>query len=81
MAGSIAGGMPRASRMEPSQSRVDRFISRVRLALVTSVRWAPPVRFHRHQLSTVPNSRSPPSALARAPSTASRSQASFGPEK
>ena len=69
---------PAASRGTPieverglvAQSSVSRSISSVRLALVTSVTWMPPslppVRFHSTQVSMVPNSSSPFSALARA---------------
>ena len=52
----------------------------VRLALVTSVTWRP-VSFQISQVSMVPNSTSPRSAAVRAPSTWSRSQRIFGPEK
>ena len=85
MAGSIAAGTPKASRRAGSQSRVRRSISWVRDALVTSVACTPPcgppVRFHRIQVSDVPNSSSPRSARARAPSTSSRIQAIFAAEK
>jgi hypothetical protein len=63
-----------------SQSSVSRFISIVRLALVTSVMWRP-VRFHSSHESIVPNSTSPASARASSPSTWSSSQRIFGPEK
>ncbi len=57
----------------------------VREALVTSVTCtppsAPPVRFHSTQVSVLPNSRSPASAFARAPSTLSRIHLILGPEK
>ena len=57
----------------------------VRLALVTSVTCTPPltppVRFQMNQVSMVPNSRSPASAVARAPGTLSRIQRTLGPEK
>ncbi len=57
----------------------------VREALVTSVTCTPPlgppVRFHITQVSMFPNARSPASARARAPSTLSRIQRIFGPEK
>ena len=85
MAGSIDRGMPMSLRISGSQSRVSRFISIVRLALVTSVTWTPPstppVRFQMHQVSMLPNSRSPASAFARAPSTLSRIHLTLGPEK
>ena len=57
----------------------------VRLALVTSVTCTPPltppVRFQMHQVSMLPNTRSPASAFSRAPSTLSRIQRTLGPEK
>ena len=60
-------------------------MSSVRLAFVASVAWTPPagppVRFHRSHASIVPNRSSPRAARARAPSTLSRIQRSFGPEK
>src|SRR5690606_19109580 len=66
-------------------SRVSRSISIVRDALVTSVTCTPPlgppVRFHNVQVSVLPNTRSPLSALARAPSTLSRIHLILGPEK
>ena len=68
-----------------SQSRVLRSISIVRLAFVTSVMCrppsVPPVRFQMTQVSMLPNSRSPDSAASSAPSTLSRIQRIFGPEK
>ena len=71
--------------MSSSQASVSRSISIVRLAFVTSVMCrpplVPPVRFQMHQVSMLPNTRSPASALARAPSTLSRIQRTFGPEK
>ena len=61
------------------------FISMVREALVTSVTCTPPsvppVMFHTSQASVLPKSSSPCSARSRAPSTFSRIQAIFGPEK
>ena len=72
-------------RMSSSQSRVCRSISIVRLALVTSVTCTPPlvppVRFQITQVSMFPKARSPASALPLAPSTLSRIQRIFGPEK
>ena len=62
----MARGTPMASSSVSSQSRVSRFISMVRLALVTSVTCRP-VRFQISQVSMVPNSTSPASARARAP--------------
>ena len=74
-----------SAAMEGSQSRVLRFISMVREALVTSVTCAPPftppVRFHSTQVSMVPIARSPASARSLAPSTLSRIHLTFGPEK
>ena len=68
-----------------SQSSVLRSISIVRLAFVTSVMCrppsVPPVRFQISQVSMLPNTRSPDSALSLAPSTLSRIQRIFGPEK
>ena len=68
-----------------SHCRVLRSISIVRLAFVTSVMCrppsVPPVRFQRTQVSMLPNSRSPDSAFSAAPSTLSRIQRIFGPEK
>ena len=85
MSGSIARGMPMTSMIPSSQSRVLRSMSIVRLAFVTSVMWippsVPPVRFQISQVSMLPNSRSPESALSAAPSTLSRIQRIFGPEK
>ncbi len=52
----------------------------VRLALVTSVTWRP-VSLQISQVSMVPNSNSPRSAAARAPSMLSSSQRILGPEK
>ncbi len=72
-------------RISSSQSSVSRFISIVRLALVTSVTWTPPsgppVSCQITQVSMLPNSTSPLSALARTPSTLSRIHLIFGPEK
>jgi hypothetical protein len=68
-----------------SQESDRRSISMVRLAFVTSVMCRPPslppVRFQMSQVSMLPNSRSPESALSAAPSTLSRIQRIFGPEK
>ena len=67
--GSIARGTSNASPNPSSQSNVRRSISMVRLALVTSVTWTPPltppVRFHTSQVSIVPNSTSPVAARRR----------------
>ncbi len=83
--GSIDLGTPIAEHRSSSQSRVSRFISIVREALVTSVTCTPPsvppVRFQMHQVSMLPNTRSPASASARAPSTLSRIQRTLVPEK
>ena len=87
ISGSIDSGMPMSAAIVSSQASVRRSISIVRLALVTSVTCtppfsAPPVRFHSSQVSVLPNSRSPASARSRAlPSTLSRIQRIFGPEK
>ena len=63
ISGSITRGTRMAASSRSSQSRVSRFISMVRLALVTSVTCRPPldppVRFQTSQVSMVPNSRSP----------------------
>ena len=58
----------------------------VREALVTSVTCtpsfsAPPVRFHRTQVSIVPNNSSPASARSLTPSTFSRIHVTLGPAK
>jgi hypothetical protein len=85
ISGSIDVGTPIVSAIPVSHDSVSRSISIVRLALVTSVMcWppsTPPVRFHRHQVSMLPNTRSPDSAFSRAPSTFSRIHRTFGPEK
>ena len=71
--------------MSLSQDSVLRSISIVRLAFVTSVMCrpplGPPVRFQMHHVSMFPKTRSPASAFSRAPSTLSRIQRTFGPEK
>jgi hypothetical protein len=71
--------------MPSSHASLRRSISIVRLAFVTSVMCrppsVPPVRFQMHHVSMLPNARSPASALSRAPSTLSRIQRTFGPEK
>ena len=83
--GSIERGTPIAQSRSSSQSSVSRSISIVRLAFVTSVTWlppsVPPVRFQMHQVSMLPNISSPASARSRAPSTLSRIQRTFVPEK
>src|SRR5436190_5744686 len=86
ISGSIDSGMPISPAISESHDSVDRSISMVRLAFVTSVTCtpplsAPPVRFHRTQVSMLPNTRSPASAFARAPSTLSRIHRTLGPEK
>ena len=57
----------------------------VREAFVGSVMCSPPstppVMFHSTQVSMLPNTRSPASAFSLAPSTLSRIQRTFGPEK
>ena len=83
--GSMALGTPSVFRMLSSQSRVFRSMSKVRLALLTSVMCrpplVPPVRFQMHQVSMLPNSTSPRSARSRTPSTLSRIHLILGPEK
>ena len=85
ISGSIDSGMPISAAMSSSQDRVSRSISMVREALVGSVMCSPPstppVMFQMTQVSMLPKTRSPASALARAPSTLSRIQRTFGPEK
>ncbi len=85
MTGSMARGTPMALRISSSQSSVLRFISMVRLALVTSVRCTPPagppVRFQISHESTLPKSSSPFFARARAPGTLSSIHRILGPEK
>ncbi len=85
IAGIIDRGIRHTSSSSSDQSRVRRSISRVRLALVTSVTWMPPrrppVRFHTTQVSGVPKSSSPASAAARAPGTWSRIHAILEAEK
>ena len=60
-------------------------MSIVRLALVTSVTWTPPlvapVRFHNSHESVVPKRASPRSAASRTPSTCSRIHWTFPAEK
>ena len=56
--------------------------SMVREALEASVLCSkPPVSFHTKKLSTVPNNKSPLSALSLAPSTLSKIQANLDAEK
>lgn len=85
ISGSTASGTFIAARIDGSHSRVSRFISMVREALVTSVTWTPPsvppVRFQISQESMVPKAISPRSARLRSPGTLSSSQAALGPEK
>ena len=85
ISGSMGRGTVNRSSSSSSQSRVDRSISMVRLALVTSVRCTPPsvppVRFHSSQVSIVPKIASPRSASLRKPVTLSSSQRSLPPEK
>jgi hypothetical protein len=60
ISGSASRGAPNRSTSPSLQAPLPRPISRVREALVASVTWAPSVRFHTSQLSTVPiASRSP----------------------
>ncbi len=85
ISGSICAGMSKNDNRSLSQYSVATFISRVRLALVTSVTWIPPsvpaVRFQMIQVSIVPNSTSPRSARARRPGTESSSHRSRGAAK
>jgi hypothetical protein len=85
IAGSICRGMSKNDNSSSSQSSVSRFISIVRLALVTSIACtpprAPPVRFHSTHVSGVPKIASPFSASLRTPSTFSRIHCSLPPEK
>lgn len=85
ISGRIAAGTFIADRIAGSHWSVDRFISIVRPALVTSVTCTPPsgppVRFQISQESMVPKAISPRSARARSPGTSASSQAAFGPEK
>ncbi len=80
ISGSMDFGTPMMPRISSSQSRVSRFMSMVRLALVTSVTCSP-VRFQMSQVSMVPNRISPASARRRSDGSASSSQRIFGPEK
>ncbi len=85
ISGSICRGMPKNDSSSSSQSSVSRFISMVRLALVTSVTCTPPrgppVRFHSTQVSGVPKIASPLSASARTPSTFSKIHCTLPAEK
>src|SRR5665647_2651432 len=85
ISGSIDIGIVISAAISSFQVRVSRFISIVRDAFVGSVTWTPPstppVMFHSTHESVLPNSRSPASVLARAPSTLSRIHLIFGPEK
>src|SRR3954464_2083351 len=71
--------------MPSSHASLRRSMSIVRLAFVGSVMCrppsVPPVRFQMHQVSMFPKMRSPASARSRVPSTLSRIQRTFGPEK
>ncbi len=85
ISGSIERGTSKAFRISSSHWSVSRSMKSVRDALVTSVTCTPPsvppVRFQRTQVSVVPNMSSPASAFSRAPSTFSRIQTIFVPEK
>ena len=85
ISGSMDIGMPMSLAMSASQLRVDRSMSMVREALVTSVTCTPPltppVMFHSTHASVLPNASWPASALALAPSTLSRIHLTLGPEK
>ena len=70
ISGNTDAGTSNSFSSSGSHACVRRFISDVRLALVTSVACtAPPVSFHSSQVSTVPAASSPFSARARAPGT------------
>lgn len=64
-----------------SHCKVWMFISMVRLALVTSVMWrpplTPPVKFHSSHESTVPNMHRPAAASSRTVVTLSINQRNF----
>ena len=83
--GSIARGTSKIVSSSSSQSSVLRFISIVRLALVTSVAWMPPcrppVRCQMTHVSGLPNTASPRSAASRTPGTFWRIHWIFAPEK
>ncbi len=85
ISGRIARGTPMAASSSSSQASDARSISIVRLALVTSVTWTPPVgppvRFQMHHESIVPTSSRPSSSAARTPGTLSSIQRIFGPAK
>jgi hypothetical protein len=70
MSASIDIGTRKAAHSSASHASVLMFISRVRLALETSVTNSPPaLRFHTSHESIVPNTASPDSAAARRPGT------------
>ncbi|MNY10046.1 hypothetical protein D3C86_1430010 [compost metagenome] len=80
--GSRLGGMSNSASSSSSQRWVWMSNSRVRAALLASVRCTrPPVRRQSRKLSTVPKRNSPRSARSRAPGTWSRSQRSLVAEK
>jgi len=83
--GNMLRGTPMMSATSLSQSSVLRFINIVRLALVTSVMWTPPlgppVSHQMTQVSMLPKTASPRSAAALASGTLSRIQRTLGPEK
>jgi hypothetical protein len=82
MSGRAARGTWNRAHRSSRQTWPSKSIREVRLALVASVTWlAPPVSFQISQVSMVPSSTSRRSAPARAPGTASSSQANLVAEK
>ena len=80
--GSMALGTWRMESSSSSHWPVWMSSIRVRLALDSSVTWTEPlVSFQMSQVSMVPKSSSPFSALALAPGTFSRIQRTLVPEK
>ena len=80
--GSRLRGISNSASNSSSQSWLWMLNSRVREALVASVRWErPPVRRQSRKQSTVPKRSSPRSARWRAPGTLSRIQRSLVAEK
>ena len=82
MLGNAARGTSKSATSSGSHAHVESDIKSVRDALVASVTCTmPPVSRCTSQVSMVPNSARPRSALARAPVTLSRSQRILVPEK
>jgi hypothetical protein len=83
--GSMARGMSKIRSSSSSHCSVARFISIVRLALVTSVAWTPPslppVSCQMTHVSGLPNTASPRAAASRTPGTLSRIHWILAPEK